>query len=408
MISRLLHAVLNGLLTSNGKLLSSSGGPTVTMGWNAYFHPNQFSLDVLKENWIDSSLLGQKGVGDLSNVPGIQENIMDNRFITEELKTALCQKEEDDQDKSDFRNYFSLLVELAWPENAEFWLCCSEPAGSDATSACASPDYIFSSKRSNNNQEYEPLVLAPHFLTEKFESGQQEALTAALIAKLNTQGRHLVMDLTGHVDWGEAGTQFISGKNPSFPNYLGNAWGNMFLDCSGRDTDHVLCQASKEEDRVLGRNSLFHGIPMFTCSGQSNYPTKESGKACFSKDMEANEQDGCGLVAAVGPCDEVCLGGFCGVNVPPLEGRGTENVLYVYMGDFPSTESKAPNWGLWIVLPVLSFILVTLIVYKLVLMKRAKKATKTLFAEPAESKDAGVVATEYGTDSDAASSGGDP
>jgi hypothetical protein len=197
--SRLLHAVLNGILGANGmnfsngkKVSSSSGGPTPAMGWNAYFHPDQFLSDVLKENWIDSSLLGPAGVGDLSNVPGIRDNIMDNRFITEDLKTALCHG---DDGGSNFRNYFAFLVELAWPENAgEFWLCCSEPAGINATSAWAVPDHVFSSNK-RKDQEYEPLVLAPHFLTEKFETGQQEALTAATIAKLNTQGRHLVSEI---------------------------------------------------------------------------------------------------------------------------------------------------------------------------------------------------------------------
>jgi hypothetical protein len=62
---------------------------------------------------------------------------------------------------------------------------------------------------------------------------------------------------------------------------------------------------------------------MFTCSGGSTYPTRESGKACFSKDMATNEEDGCGFVASAGTCDRVCESGFCGVNDPPLEHRGT-------------------------------------------------------------------------------------
>jgi hypothetical protein len=247
-------------------------------------------------------------------------------------------------------------------------------------------------------------VLAPHFLTEKFESGQQEALTAAVIAKINTQGQHLVMDLTGRFDLGAADTRFISGKNPSFPNFLGNAWGNMFLDCFGNDAHHVLCQASKEEDCKLGRDSQFQGAPIFTCFGQSSYPTKESGKACFSKDMATNDQDGCGFVAAVGPCDEVCVGGFCGVNMPPLEGRGTTNVLYIYMGEFPSTESEDMNLGMLIGLPVLSFVLLSMVVYKLIVIKCSKKATKMKFAEPADRKDLAAT-TENGTDCDAESTG---
>jgi hypothetical protein len=183
--------------------------------------------------------------------------------------------------------FHAVIIVLKRKKNAEFRLFFSESAGSNATSACISPDHIFSSNK-GENQEFEPLVLAPHFLTEKFESGQQEALTAAVIAKINTQGQHLVMDLMGRFDLGAADTRFITGKNPSFPNFLGNAWGNMFLDCFGNDADHVLCQASKEEDRQLGRDSEFHGAPIFTCFGQSSYPTKESGKACFSKDMATN------------------------------------------------------------------------------------------------------------------------
>jgi hypothetical protein len=96
---RLLREALNGLMTANGygvknghsiingQLLSSSGGPSTVVGWNVYFRPEKYSVDVLKGNWIDSNLLGLDGVGNLSSLPGIQENIIDNRFIPDDLKT---------------------------------------------------------------------------------------------------------------------------------------------------------------------------------------------------------------------------------------------------------------------------------------------------------------------------------
>ena len=389
---RFLASALNGLMLNNGVMLQNGmqlqngvslqkGVAVSTKGWNEYFCPDQFSEHALGDNWIDLALLGPSGVGDLSNIPGIDDNILDNHFITEDLKMMLCQ--EDDATSTDhgttFREYFSELVELAWPHNAKFRLCCSELAGSNATLACLAPDYIFP----QGDNDFEPLVLAPHFLTEKFESGQQEALTAALIAKLNVRGIHLVMDLTGHFDLGLGGTRFIAGKNPNFGNYLGNAWCNMFLDCFGDDADHVLCQALTEGDRMLGRNPQFYNLPMFTCMGQSDYPTFESGKACFGKDMAMNMQDGCGFVAAVGPCDEVCVGGFCGVNKPPLEGHGSTNVIYIYMSDYPNNKDK--TLGLKIALPILAFILVSIIVY---MMWKRENATKTV--AQAQGNDAGM------------------
>jgi hypothetical protein len=141
---------------------------------------------------------------------------------------------------------------------------------------------------------------------------------------------------------------------------LGNAWGNAFLDCFGDDQDNVLCQASKEEDRILGRASKFYGVPMFTCSGESGYPTRASGKSCFSSDMAENERDGCGLVAAVGPCDRVCVGGLCGVNDPPLEDRGATNVLYVYVKKYDdgTEDENQTSKVLMIVLPIVFAIVV--------------------------------------------------
>jgi hypothetical protein len=160
---------------------------------------------------------------------------------------------------------------------------------------------------------------------------------------------------------------------------LGNAWGNAFLDCLGDDQDNVLCQASKEEDRTLGRASQFFGVPMFTCSGESGYPTRASGKSCFSSDMAENERDGCGLVAAVGPCDRVCVGGLCGVNDPPLEDRGTTNVLYVFVKEYDDNMEDEDQTGkvLKIVLPILfavgMFIFVTWMIWKK--KKQAKLST---------------------------------
>jgi hypothetical protein len=383
---RFLLGWSNGI-SANGIVLNGLNAPEgaiVFAEFNKLFRPNQFSQVALGENWIDPKFLGAQGVGNISSVSGIKDNVMDNRFITDELKTTLCQGDSasTDSNGTTFRDYFSALIEVAWPPNAEFWLCCSGPAGKNATAACSSPDHIFSSKNNNageSNQEgnFEPLILAPHFLTEKFESGQQEALTAAIIAKFNTQGLHLKMDLTGRFDLGAGGTRLISDRNPEFEHYLGNAWGNMFLDCDGDDADHNLCLASAEVDRSLGRDTNYYSLPLFTCTGgerSDDYPTFESGKACFSKDMATNIQDGCGFVAAAGPCDEVCVGGFCGVNVPPTEGQGTTNVLYVYMSDFPTTNHEKDNnnkLGLKIALPILSFFLVFAAVYL------TKKYTKT-------------------------------
>jgi hypothetical protein len=126
----------------------------------------------------------------------------------------------------------------------------------------------------------------------------------------------------------------MAGKEPGFDYYLGSSWGNAFLDCYGPDADHALCEASREEDRSVGRDADFFGLPLFACNGGSGYPTRESGKACFSEDMATNERDGCGMVASVGTCDRVCVAGFCGANDPPLESRGTTNVLSIYMREY--------------------------------------------------------------------------
>lgn len=391
-------STINGTPTNNG-LIGADG--TNQKGWSSFFLPIHFTQAVLKDNAIDSSLLGPLGVGDLSAVPGIENNVLDNRFISEELKVMLCHQEETGTNgEITFRNYFSVLIDLAWPSNAEFWLCCSEPAGASASSACLKPDHVFSSVP--EVEGLEPLEFAPHFLTGMFETGQQEALTAALIAKFNVHGKTLLMDLTGRFDLGPAGTRFIGGKIPGFDHYLGNAWGNMFLDCNGVDKNNVICKASMEEDRTLGRDPEFYNLPMFTCSGQSEYPTLESGKACFSKDMETNKEDGCGWVAAAGPCNQVCVGGFCGANDPPIEERGTTNVLYIYMQDYHAEdENNGINDGeddgslaLKIALPLAALFVVGSAFLAFLKHQNGKAAAKT--AEEATSEKA-EVGTESGT-----------
>ena len=195
-----------------------------------------------------------------------------------------------------------------------------------------------------------------------------------------------------------AGTRFFAGRVPEYDYYLGNAWGNAFLDCDGDDRDDVLCQASVENDRTIGRNPLFFGIPMFTCSGESDYPTRESGKACFSKDMETNEADGCGFVASVGPCSRVCVGGFCGANDPPLEYRGTTNVLYVYMKEYEGTDkSGGANVVLKIVVPIA--VLIVLAGCLLIIWKH-KKSNTTNHEAPSKAKDAGSTTDDGINDGD--------
>jgi hypothetical protein len=405
--------LFSNALTANG--LSANGLASgndlgakdfIANGWNALFVPNRFSEMEIGSNWIDANLLGPEGVGDLVKIPTIQNNILDNRHIHDELKMMLCNQDSELK----FREYFSALIEMAWPINAELWVCCSDPADANAVATtCLEPDYTFSSKP--KVEGVEPLVFAPHFLTEKFDAEQQEALTAALIAKFNVLGKHLIMDLRGRFDLGHgkhitahlihvvnvttskissscfslsfsimtAGSKFIADSEPGFDYYLGNAWGNAFLDCFGDDKDHVLCQASTEVDRPIGRDSQFFGLPMFTCSGGSTYPTRESGKACFSKDMETNEEDGCDLVASVGLCDHVCFAGFCGVNDPPLEHRGATNVLYVYMKEYDDGKGQV-NSDLILKIGIPVFVVLTvaaLMLWKFSIMRKSGVATSS-------------------------------
>jgi hypothetical protein len=154
-----------------------------TMEWNALFRPSRFSPAELGRYWIGENETQQ---------------IWDNRHIHEELKTMLCQNDEKDG-ATPFQTYFAALIELAWPEHAELWVCCSMPAGANATEACPEPDLQFDSQMEDGCA---PPVFAPHFLTEQFERGQQEALTAALIAEINVLGKHLEMDFHGRFDLG--------------------------------------------------------------------------------------------------------------------------------------------------------------------------------------------------------------
>jgi hypothetical protein len=393
----------DGLRSSNGSIIPDGNLTDVGGSWNSFFLPTQFSDSVLGTNSIHPDLLGPRGVGgDLSNVPGIENNVLDNRFIFPQLKDMLCLEDVAAKEGGiTFRDYFSVLVDLAWPTNAEFWLCCSELAGTNATSHCLEPDFIFSSKP--QLEGIDALAIAPHFLTAKFESGQQEALTAALIAKLNVLGKPLMMDLTYRFDLGPAGTRLMGGRYPGFDFYLGNAWGNMFLDCSNADKDNVLCEASTEVDRAIGRDPLYYGLPMFTCDGQSGYPTTESGKSCFSKDMKTNILDGCDFVSAVGPCNQVCVGGFCGVNDPPIEGRGTTNVLYIYMSEYSTTmedeDESVSNLGLKIALPLVAALAICALV--LLAARKVKKAKKK--AATTEKNDTGSTKeTSSSTDIDTA------
>ena len=187
----------NGLTQLNGSNSSSPSG----VGWNSLFVPYQYSETQLgSNNWFDLELLGPEGVGNLENITSIQSNTLDNRHIPEELKKMICNsnKDDDNQGEATFMEYFSTLIQLAWPTNAELWICCNDPAGINAVMPCTTPDYKFNSYEVG----FPSPIFAPHFLTEKFERGQQEALTAALIAKFNTVGQHVLMDLHGRFDLG--------------------------------------------------------------------------------------------------------------------------------------------------------------------------------------------------------------
>jgi hypothetical protein len=201
---RILTLALNGFRAIQGfRGLQGFdlGNTNETDGWNSLLAPDRFSHKELGGNWIDPDLLGPLGVGNLSAVPGVVNNTLDNRHIPEALHSVLCGHAFSDNETAAFRDYFSVLIELAWPKNAELKVCCSEAAGASATSACQTPDYTFSSN-TPETEGLEPPAFAPHFLTEQFEKRQQEALTAMLIPKINVLGKHLELDLRGVLDLG--------------------------------------------------------------------------------------------------------------------------------------------------------------------------------------------------------------
>ena len=189
----------NGLTSANG-IMTNGGSNSSLWEWNSLFVPSQYSKSQLgSRNWIDPDLLGPDGVGNLASITSIQSNTLDNRHIPKELKMMICTSNRGDDDgEASFMEYFSTLIQLAWPTNAVLWICCDDPAGVNAVQPCTTPDYQFSSQENG----FPSPVFAPHFLTEKFERGQQEALTAVLIAEFNTLGQHLMMDLHGNLDLG--------------------------------------------------------------------------------------------------------------------------------------------------------------------------------------------------------------
>ena len=190
---------LQGLPTVNG-LSNLNGLTSLYTEWNALFRPSRFSSAELGSNWFDASLLfGENATSSSSSNPPAAAVVWDNRHIHEDLKQMLCLNEED-EDETDgyFRTYFTTLIELAWPEHFHLHVCCDMPSSANATLPCAEPDWQFNS----HVDGYEPIVLAPHFLTDQFGPGQQEGLTAALIAEFNVLGKHLEMDLLGHFDLG--------------------------------------------------------------------------------------------------------------------------------------------------------------------------------------------------------------
>jgi preprotein translocase subunit SecG len=163
--------------------------------------------------------------------------------------------------------------------------------------------------------------------------------------------------------------KIVSREDPDVYHYeLGQSWGNVFLICHGPDEDNPLCQASMETDQFLGREEQYHPFPMFSCTMESLYPTKVSGKSCYSKDMETNIADGCGNVANVGECDRKCVGGLCGVYDPPVEGQGTTNVLYVYMAKYLT--NGASRMALAIILPIVAAVFVACLIGLAIFIKK--------------------------------------
>jgi hypothetical protein len=307
---------------------------TVHEAFLSLLQPHWFSADVVGDaNFLHPSILGPAGV---------DRHLLDNRHIHTSLKEFLCLDETDF-----FRDYFGALVDFAWPDTARLLVCCLEDAGKETSNACDRPSYVFGSRAEEvNNQQVPPLTIAPHFLTSDFDETQQEMLTAAFIAMLNVKGAHVAMELTGIWDLGPAGTRFAPRQNSGvYKHELGAAWGNMFLDCNDRDRDHHMCKDSYD-GIVLGRDPIYRGVPMFTCSGDQNdglFPLHEWGKSCFSQGMDTASAHGCGFVVAVGACNVVCLLGHCGFSRPPREDRVTTNVIQVYLSDFDWEQEQEVN-----------------------------------------------------------------
>ena len=151
---------------------------------------------------------------------------------------------------------------------------------------------------------------------------------------------------------------------------------------------------------------MYHGIPMFSCSGGSGYPTHESGKGCFSTDMATNVADGCNLVAAVGMCERMCVGGLCDANYPPELNRTTSNVLYVYMSEYHGSSSASSTsnetLALAIAVPVAVLVLglAALWLWKRQKARKAKNAaaSSSSLASPAADKGSVQSDEEVSTD----------
>ena len=330
---------------------SSSSHPNVVINatWNQYFSPEMIAtLDVWRYDYdwtAHNMFLDSNGVAD---------QILTEDYLHPDLVDVLCGRSSQEDEQNDkyseyFHGYLTAVLDVAWPSSTELHVCCAgECTFTDPL--LAENEYVF--------RGGESAVLAPHFLTPFFDDGQQEALTAGFIAKLNTQELVLEQDVAGTFQLGgPAADVFMVRKDPEeYKHFLGATWGNMFLDCLDNDRGHVLCDASLENDRQIGRDEQFRTMPMFTCNGGSTYPLDESGKSCFHTDMTSNDENGCGAVAATGRCDQVCLSGVCGVNIPPRVGLGTSNILYVYMKDFEGQQQQAetsssddddiPGWGI--------------------------------------------------------------
>jgi hypothetical protein len=330
--------------------------------------PSQFSSDILGSNWINPEDLGPAGV----------VGSLDNRHVNAGLKEKLCLESDDQEGGENFREAFQVLINFAWTPGAELRICCDDPVGKNATSACNDPDLIFAADPGVLHASEATPGLAPHFLTEGFGVGQQEALSAAFIAKINVYGKKLANEWVGRFDLGLAGTKIWAREFPEeFPHAIGAAWGNMFLDCLGQDSGHGLCQESIQAASKVGRDPSFDGIPLFTCSHVNNYPISEAGKACFSSNMELSVEGGCGFMATGGSCDEVCVGGFCGINKPPVADLGTTNVLYVYMSDYQDDSSAATNKNLYFLFFLIPVAVAFLLAFAWMIQQKKASSKKT-------------------------------